>query len=99
MINKTTKEMAPVAEFINVPQFVQDLRKVTDAGRSTWLTNLQMGLALLKNYNPYKAPQSFDLSALLKKFGDSCVWRNRYFVGPRRGLRKRDQEQTNGKVS
>jgi len=71
MINKQTKEMAPVAEFINVPQFVQDIRKVVDSARSPKLSNLQMGLALLKNYNPYKAPKSFDLFALLKKFDKS----------------------------
>jgi uncharacterized radical SAM superfamily Fe-S cluster-containing enzyme len=71
MINKQTKDMAPVAEFINVPQFVQDIRKITDAGRTKWLTNLQMGLALLKNYNPYKAPKTFDMFALLKKFDKS----------------------------
>lgn len=71
MINKQTKSMAPVAEFINVPQFVQDIRKVTDTGRSKWLSNLQMGLALLKNYNPSKAPDEFSLFALLKKFDKS----------------------------
>ena len=71
MINKKTKEMAPVAEFINVPQFVQDIRQVTDSSRSTTWSNLQLGLALLKNYNPYKAPPSFSLFALLKKFDKS----------------------------
>ena len=71
MINKETKEMAPVAEFINVPQLVRDIREINDAGRSTKLSNLQMGLALLKNYSPYKAPESFTLSALLKKFDKS----------------------------
>ncbi len=71
MINKTTKEMAPVAEFINVPQFLQDVRKVTDAARSKKASNLLLFLALLKNYNPYKAPKSFDLFALLKKFDKS----------------------------
>jgi uncharacterized radical SAM superfamily Fe-S cluster-containing enzyme len=71
MINKKTKDMAAVAQFINVPQFVQDIRKITDAGRSKWITNLQMGLALLKNYDAYKAPKSFDMFALLKKFDKS----------------------------
>ncbi len=71
MINKNTKEMAPVAEFIDVPQLVQDIRKVTDSGRKPWLSNLQMGLALLKNYDPYKAPKTFDLFALLRKFDKS----------------------------
>ena len=71
MINKQTKEMAPVAEFINVPQFVQDIRKISDSARKPWVSNLQMGLALLKNYSPDKAPKSFSLFALLKKFDKS----------------------------
>jgi len=71
MINKKTKDMAPVAEFINVPQFVQDIRKITDSGRGKVATNVQMGLALLKNYNSYKAPKSFSMGALLKKFDKS----------------------------
>ena len=71
MINKETKEMAPVAEFINVPQLVQDIRTVTDSARAPWLSNLQMGLVLLRNYNPYNAPASFNLSSLLKKFDKS----------------------------
>ena len=71
MINKETKEMAPVAEFINVPQLVQDIRTVTDSARAPWLSNLQMGLVLLRNYNPYRAPASFNLTSLLKKFDKS----------------------------
>ena len=71
MINKQTKEMAPVAEFINVPQFVQDIRTITDSARSAKMTNFQMGLALLKNYHPEKAPSSFSLFSLLTKFDKS----------------------------
>ena len=71
MINKKTKDMAPVPEFINVPQFVQDIRRVTDSGRGKLATNVQMGLALLKNYNPMKAPKNFSMFDLLKKFDKS----------------------------
>ena len=71
MINKKTKDMAPVPEFINVPQFVQDIRRVTDSGRGKVATNVQMGLALLKNYNPMKAPRDFSMFDLLKKFDKS----------------------------
>ena len=71
MINKQTKDMAPVAEFINVPQFVQDIRRVTDSGRGKLATNVQMALALLKNYNPAKAPKDFSMFDLLKKFDKS----------------------------
>ena len=71
MINKQTKDMSPVAEFINVPQFVQDIRRVTDSGRGKLATNVQMALALLKNYNPAKAPKDFSMFDLLKKFDKS----------------------------
>ncbi len=71
MINKKTKEMAPVAEFINVPQLTQDIRRINDSSRSRVKTNIQLGLALLKNYNPLKAPGAFSLFDLLKKFDKS----------------------------
>jgi uncharacterized radical SAM superfamily Fe-S cluster-containing enzyme len=71
MINKQTKNMAPVPEFINVPQLTQDIRRINDSGRSKWATNAQLGLALLKNYNPLKAPKEFSMFDLLKKFDKS----------------------------
>lgn len=71
MINKETKEMAPVPQFLNIPGLVKDMTQITDAARSKWMSNLMMGLALLKNYNPYGAPKSFSLAAMFKKFDKS----------------------------
>lgn len=71
MINKETKEMAPVPQFLNIPGLVQDMTQITDAARSKWMSNLMMALALLKNYNPYGAPKSFSLAAMFKKFDKS----------------------------
>ncbi len=71
MINKETKEMAPVPQFLNIPGLVKDMTHITDAARSKWMSNLMMGLALLKNYNPYGAPKSFSLAAMFKKFDKS----------------------------
>jgi tetraether lipid synthase len=71
MINKETKEMAPVPEFLNIPGLVKDMQKITDAARKKWVSNLMMGLALLKNYRPFKAPKSLALIDLLKKFDKS----------------------------
>src|SRR5712692_6029071 len=68
MINKETKEWAPVPRFLNVPQLVEDVKKITDAARVKWLSNLMMGLALLKNYKPFEAPPSFALIDLWRKF-------------------------------
>jgi uncharacterized radical SAM superfamily Fe-S cluster-containing enzyme len=71
MINKNTKEMKPVPEFLNIPGLVKDMTGITDAGRGKWFSNIMMGLALLKNYRPYGAPQSLTLSDIFKKFDKS----------------------------
>jgi len=71
MINKETKEWAPVPRFLNVPQLVEDVKKITDAARGKNLSNLMMGLALLKNYRPYEAPASLALVDLMRKFDKS----------------------------
>jgi hypothetical protein len=47
------------------------MRGITDAGRGKWMSNMMMGLALLKHYQPYKAPSQFSLYELFKKFDKS----------------------------
>jgi uncharacterized radical SAM superfamily Fe-S cluster-containing enzyme len=71
MIDKETKEMRPVPEFLNIPGLVKDMQKITDAARGKWMSNVMMGLTLLKHYNPYKAPSQFSLYELFKKFDKS----------------------------
>jgi uncharacterized radical SAM superfamily Fe-S cluster-containing enzyme len=71
LINKETKEWAPVPKFLNVPQLVEDIKKVTDAARGKTFSNITFALAMLKNYNPYGAPGTFHLIDLLKKMDKS----------------------------
>src|SRR5213595_2774092 len=71
MINKETKEYAPVPQFLNIPGLVSDMQKITDSGRGKWFSNTMMGLALLKNYNPFGAPASLTLTDIMKKFDKS----------------------------
>ena len=71
MINKETKEMAPVPQFLDIPGLVADMRKITDAARNKYFSACMMGLALLKHYKPFKAPPSLTLLDLLKKFDKS----------------------------
>jgi len=71
MVNKETKEWAPVPQFLNIPSLIQDIQKITDAARGKWFSNLMLGLALLKNYRPFEAPKSLALVDLLKKFDKS----------------------------
>jgi uncharacterized radical SAM superfamily Fe-S cluster-containing enzyme len=71
MINKETKEMAPVPQFLNIPNLVEDMKHITDTNRGKWFSNIMMGLALLKNFNPYGAPHSLTLGGILQKFDKS----------------------------
>jgi hypothetical protein len=71
LINKETKEWAPVPSFLSVPQLVEDIKKVTDAARGKTFSNLTFALAMLKNYNPYRAPGNFRLIDLLRKMDKS----------------------------
>ncbi|HMV81873.1 MAG TPA: radical SAM protein [Blastocatellia bacterium] len=68
MIDKETKEMKPVPDFINIPSLMKDMRKITDAARGKKFSMAMMALALLKNYNSFGSPTHFKLSDLLQKF-------------------------------
>ena len=71
MIDKETKDWAPVPQFLSIPGLVRDMQAITDAGRGKTFSNLMMGLALLKNYRPFEAPPRLTLGSLLQKFDKS----------------------------
>src|SRR5918994_796471 len=68
MIDKQKKEAVPVTAFLNAEQLAKDLAQVNDAGRGKFLSVVGMALALMRNYNPFKAPTHFKLIDLMKKF-------------------------------
>jgi uncharacterized radical SAM superfamily Fe-S cluster-containing enzyme len=68
MIDKETKEAVPVTAFLDAQTMATDLKRVNDAGRGKFLSSVGMALALMKNYDPFKAPTHFKLSDLMKKF-------------------------------
>jgi uncharacterized radical SAM superfamily Fe-S cluster-containing enzyme len=68
MIDKETREAVPVTAFLQADNLARDLRRVNDAARGRFLSVTGMALALMKNYDPFKAPTHFKLSDLMKKF-------------------------------
>src|SRR6476646_928262 len=68
MIDKETKESVPVTAFLYAEQLAKDVAQVNDAGRGKKLSVLGMTLAVMRNYDPFKAPTHFKLTDLLKKF-------------------------------
>src|SRR5437868_1806492 len=100
MVNKETKEMAPVPQFLHIPGLVKDMQHITDTNRGKWISNIMMRLALLKNYTPYGAPNSLTLGGILKKFDKSFGLSGKDYgkVGPDRtadDIEKRRQDPWN----
>jgi hypothetical protein len=67
-VNKKTKQMVPLTEFLHMEGLLNDIQKITDANRGKALTVAQIGLALLKNYDPRKAPEGYHFPELVKQF-------------------------------
>jgi 7,8-dihydro-6-hydroxymethylpterin dimethyltransferase len=68
MIDKETKESAPVTRFLNADRLAKDIARVNDAARGRFLSVAGMALAVMRNYDPFQAPSNFKLVDLLKKF-------------------------------
>jgi uncharacterized radical SAM superfamily Fe-S cluster-containing enzyme len=84
MIDKHTKEAVPVSAFLNAERLAADVRRVTDAGRGRWLSLAGLGLAVMRNYDPFRAPRHLTVAALIRKFGRK--------LGGGSGPRDRDAE-------
>jgi hypothetical protein len=88
MIDKETKEFAPVTAFLNAERLAKDIARVNDAARGKLLSGIGVGLALLRNYNPFETPSAFKLTDMMQKF-DKCFkisGRDYGKVGPDRTL-------------
>src|SRR2546425_988405 len=68
MVDKETRESAPVTAFLNADRLAKDVARVNDAARGKWLSIVGMALALGRNYDPFQAATHFRLNDLLKKF-------------------------------
>jgi len=71
MVDKETKERAPVTSFLNAEQLAKDVARVNDAARGKFLSVVGVALSLLRNYDPFHSPRHFKLTDLLTKF-DKC---------------------------
>lgn len=68
LVNKETREWKPLSEFIDLERLLNDLQDITDANRSSETTKRLVGLALLRNFYPDRAPKDFSLREFLRKF-------------------------------
>ena len=68
MIDKETKEAVPFTAFVRGERLAKDIARVNDAAGSRFQSVLGMALALMRNYDPFKAPTHFKLADLMQKF-------------------------------
>ena len=68
MVDKETREAVPMTSFLRAEQLAKDVAQVNDAARGPALSVAGMVLALVRNYDPFKAPLHFRLTDLVKKF-------------------------------
>jgi uncharacterized radical SAM superfamily Fe-S cluster-containing enzyme len=59
LVHKRTKQMVPVAEFLDVEQMLADVQEIADSGRSRVETQIALGLSLLRNFRPERAPKGY----------------------------------------
>jgi uncharacterized radical SAM superfamily Fe-S cluster-containing enzyme len=68
MVDKETKEAAPLTSFLNVDRLAKDVEKINDAARGKLLSLVGMALAVMRNYDSFKTTTHFHLWDLLMKF-------------------------------
>ena len=71
LIDKHTKDAAPVTAFLNADRLAKDVAKINDAARGKFLSSLGMALSVMRNYDSFKTTPHFTLYAMLKKFDKS----------------------------
>ena len=63
MIDKETKEAPAPSHSCTPDQVAKDLAKVNDAARGKWPSVIGFGLALLRNYDPFRVAVSISKTA------------------------------------
>ncbi|MDC0748688.1 radical SAM protein [Polyangium mundeleinium] len=67
-VNKKTKQMVPLLEFLDMEGILRDFRTIFEAGRGSKWTKAQVLTSILRHYKPEKAPPGFDVKTLVKQF-------------------------------
>jgi uncharacterized radical SAM superfamily Fe-S cluster-containing enzyme len=67
-VNKRTKQMLPLVDFLDMEGVLRDFAAIFDAGGSRPWTLAQATASLLRHYRPEHAPRGFDLRTLLRQF-------------------------------
>ncbi|HEY8038440.1 MAG TPA: radical SAM protein [Polyangiaceae bacterium] len=66
-VNKRTKEMVPLSAFLDLERLLEDVQVITDGALPRGITLIELGLALLKNFDSHRAPASLGAYTLARQ--------------------------------
>jgi uncharacterized radical SAM superfamily Fe-S cluster-containing enzyme len=67
MVNKRTKQLVPLTQFLDLETLLTDIQAITDAAQNRPTTMAELTIALLKNYKPELAPPGLSFATLMKQ--------------------------------
>jgi 7,8-dihydro-6-hydroxymethylpterin dimethyltransferase len=67
-VNKKTKQMIPLIDFLDLEGVLNDMRTIFDAGRGKAGTVAALVSSILRHYKPQNAPPGFTIETLIKQF-------------------------------
>ncbi|CAN5268330.1 radical SAM protein [soil metagenome] len=67
-VNKKTKQMVPLSQFLDMDQLLVDMGDITDGAQGKPVMLAQTAMALLKNFKADQAPPGYTFAHLLRQF-------------------------------
>ncbi len=71
VVNRQTGEWIPLFKMFDYERFIRDVSTITDTARGKVLTEMQLALAILRNYKAEQAPKGFPVSQIFNLFRPS----------------------------
>lgn len=77
LVNKHTKEMVPLAQFLNIDQLLKDVQQISDNDLNKPLAFTALALSVLRNYRSKAAPRGYHVPEIIRQMVSQ--------IGARRG--------------
>jgi uncharacterized radical SAM superfamily Fe-S cluster-containing enzyme len=73
VVNRQTGDFKSLFDFFDYEQFMKDVSVITDTARGKKLTMAQLAMAIMRNFQPERAPAGFPVSQIINLFKPSST--------------------------
>jgi len=67
LVNKVTKQMVPLAEFLNIDQLLKDVQQISDKGLSKPWAFTALALSVMRNFRSEAAPKGYHVPEIIRQ--------------------------------